>query len=326
MIDSRWLERWLSLRAYGLFTSTMFRPNSAPRRMRARFERWASASREQLQRTYPQVRFEDHSMGRLAMESVCAVPAPRCLILHLHGGAFVFGSIPSYRRRALRFSFRCDAEVFVLDYRLAPEHPFPAALEDALVAIEYLRALRPGVPVFLSGDSAGGGLALSVLTRLRDRGRPLPAGAILISAWADLTSVQRTPRADRWLTPAHLTRWSAYYAGGAARETPELSPVLADLSRLPPLLVLAGEDEILLDDALRIVRAARRAGTHARLFVGEGMQHDWPLTMPRLQESQRAWRAMRGFVEAHTTQRPRVATRGSERGSAPADGAVERMD
>ncbi|HKP59716.1 MAG TPA: alpha/beta hydrolase [Polyangiales bacterium] len=302
MIDPNSFERWLSLRAYGWFTSAMFRPDTAPRRMRARFDRWASSSREQLRLKYPELVFEDHPVGPLAMESVCAVPAPRCVILHLHGGAFFFGSLASYRQRAMRFSYRCDAEVFVPEYRLAPEHPFPAALEDALAAIQYLRALRPGYPIFVTGDSAGGGLALSLLARLRDRGQPLPAGAIMLSPWMDLTSAPRTPRRDRWLTPAHLLYWSAHYAGTTERDNPELSPVFADLSRLPPLLLLAGEDEILLDDALRVAEAASRAGTIASVIVGKGMQHDWPLTMPRLPESKQAWRAMRAFVDAHAAQ------------------------
>lgn len=299
MIEHETIERWLSLRAYGAYTSTFFRADTAPQRMRARFERWASASREQLRTKFPRLRFQDHPIGPLAMESVRAVPSPRCVILHLHGGAFCFGSIASYRQRAMRFSFRCDAEVFVPEYRLAPEHPFPAALEDALVAFQYVRALRPGVPIFVSGDSAGGGLALSLLVRLRERRQGLPNGAILLSPWLDLSSPLRTLRRDRWLTPAHLEQWSRYYAGDADREDPELSPVFADLSRLPSLLVFAGEDEILLDDARRAAECARRAATPAKLIVGKGMQHDWPLTLPRLEESKVAWRAMRAFIDAH---------------------------
>ena len=298
MIDLEHIEHWLSVRAYGVYTSALFRPDTAPARLRARFERWASTSREELQRKYPRLCFQDHSLGPLGMERVCAVATPRCAILHLHGGAFCFGSIASYRQRAMRFSFRCDAEVFVPAYRLAPEHPFPAALDDAFTAYLYVRALRPGVPIFVSGDSAGGGLALSLLARLRDRRHALPAGAIALSPWTDLTSRPRTPRRDRWLTPAHLARWSAYYAGSADRDAPELSPVFADLSRLPPLLLLAGEDEILLDDAVRTAAVAQRGGTVARVLVGRHMQHDWPLTLPRLEESKRAWSEIRAFVDA----------------------------
>jgi acetyl esterase/lipase len=286
--------------------------------MRARFERWASTPREQLKRKYPELHFEDHPVGALAMESVCAVPAPRCAIVHLHGGAFFFGSVASYRSRAMRFSFRCNAEVFVPDYRLAPEHPFPAALEDAVSAIDYVRAMRPGVPIVVTGDSAGGGLALSLLARLRDQRRRLPAGAIMLSPWMDLTLVRRTPRRDRWLTPAHLKHWSAHYAGATERDNPELSPVFAELSGLPPLLLLAGEDEILLDDALRVRDAAHRVGTSAQLIIGKGMQHDWPLTMPRLEESKDAWRAMRAFVDARCGLAGRAPTTGRDRSASRA--------
>jgi acetyl esterase/lipase len=297
MIDTKSIERWLAVRAYGLYTSTFFRADTPPRRMRAHFERWAGATRNELQEQHPQLRFADHPIGPLAMESLCAVATPRCALLHLHGGAFLFGSIASYRRRAIRFSFRLDAEVFVPEYRLAPEQPFPAALDDALTAYQYLRALRPGVPIIVSGDSAGGGLALSLLTRLRDRREPLPLGAILLSPWTDLSAAERPSRRDRWLTPLHLARWSARYAAATERDNPELSPVFADLARLPPLLLLAGEDEILLEDALRTAAAAERAGTSARVLVGKGMQHDWPLTLPRLEESRRAFQEMRAFVE-----------------------------
>jgi monoterpene epsilon-lactone hydrolase len=300
-MDTKAFARGLSLRAYSWVTSTFFRHDSQPQRMRARFEHWAGTPRDKLQRKYPQLRFEDHPIGPLAMESVCAVAAPRCVILHLHGGAFIFGSVASYRSRALRFSFRCNAEVFIPDYRLAPEHPFPAALDDALVAFQYICALRPNLPIFVTGDSAGGGLSLSLLVRLRDQRQSVPNGAILLSPWADLTPAPRMPRGDGWLTPAHLTHWSAHYAGATRRENPELSPVLADLSRLPPLLILAGENELLLDDALRVEERAQRAGTHVRMIVGKRMQHDWPLTMPWLEESRQAWCAMRAFVDAHCT-------------------------
>ena len=295
-----WLLRWLSLSTYGLVTSTLFRADTPPRTMRARFERFAP-SRESLQQKYPKLRFESHTLGALHVESVRALDATRCVVMHLHGGAFVFGSAASYRNRAMRLSFRFAAEVFVPDYRLAPEHPFPAALDDALVAYQYVRALRPGVPILLSGDSAGGGLVLSLLIRLRELGTPLPSGALLLSPWTDLTvsgepaDAQRSR--DRWLTRAHLTRWARYYAGASDPRTPWMSPLFADLSGLPPLLVLAGADEILCAEATRAVARAQAAGSTARLLVGRRMQHDWPLTLPWLEESRDAWQAMCAFVD-----------------------------
>jgi acetyl esterase/lipase len=299
-LSSRW-KRWLSLGAYGLFTSTLFRASTPPRTLRARFERFGGVSREAIRRKHPQVAFEDHRAGTVAIESVRVSPSPGCVVLHLHGGGFLFGSPASYRNRAMRLAYRLEAEVFVPDYRLAPEHPFPAALEDVALAYRHVRALRPGVPTLVTGDSAGGGLVLSLLVRLRELGEAMPDGAILLSPWTDLSgsgrSVDENRRADRWLTRAHLSKWGSDYAGGADPRTPLLSPLFADLSGLPPLLLLVGEDEILRDDAVRVAERALRAGTDARLLVGERMQHDWPLTLPWLDESREAWKAMRAFVQ-----------------------------
>jgi monoterpene epsilon-lactone hydrolase len=271
--------------------------------MRARFERFGKTSREAMRSKFPGLVFEDHGIGSLVMESVRALETPRCAILHLHGGGFMMGSPRSYRERAKRLSHVCRAEVFVPDYRLAPEHPYPAALDDALVAFQYVRALRPGVPIFVTGDSAGGGLGLSLLVRLRDAGAEMPSGAILLSPWTDLTasgsSVEANRRKDLWLTRAHLEQWARYYIANADPSGPELSPLFADLSRLPPLLLLAGEHEVLLDDAVRVGEKASRAGTPARVLVGKGMQHDWPLTLPWLQESRHAWREIGRFVEQY---------------------------
>jgi epsilon-lactone hydrolase len=299
-------KRWLSLRGYGLFTSTLFRAGTKPARMRSVFERFSVVSREATQRKFPHVTFADHPIGSLDMESVRAVAHAQRTILHLHGGGFIFGSPASYRNRAMRLSFRFDAEVFVPHYRLAPEHRYPAALDDAVRAYRYVRALRPEATLFVTGDSAGGALALGVLLRLRELGERMPDGAILLSPWTDLsvsgTSVESNRRRDLWLTREHLEQWADHYAGSADRRDPMLSPVFADLSKLPPLLLLVGEDEILLDDSLRVAGAAKRSGTTARVLVGPGMQHDWPLTLPWLDESRHAWREMRRFIDELNTK------------------------
>lgn len=300
------LSRWLSLQAYGLLARMTFRANTAPLAMRARFERLASRSREQLQRRFPQLRFHDHRLGRLAVESVCAAANPTRILIHLHGGAFVFGSTASYRQRAQRLSYRCNAEVFLPDYRLAPEHPFPAALEDALVTYQYVRALRPHTPIFVTGDSAGGGLALSLVLRLRELGERMPEGVIMLSPWTDLStssvSIDRNRRRDLWLSRAHLEQWARYYAGDADPCNSLLSPVFAQLHALPPLLVLVGEHEVLLDDALRVAERATLAGTRAQVHIGPKMQHDWPLTLPWLEESRTAWQVIADFIDSRCTE------------------------
>jgi acetyl esterase/lipase len=297
---ARW-KRWLSLRAYGLITSTLFGARTSPHRMRRRFERFGAVTRAALQRKYPKLAFADHAVGPLSIEGIAAVETPRCAVVYLHGGGFVMGSPASYRNRAMRLSYRCGAEVFVPDYRLAPEHPFPAALDDALAAWQYVKALRPERPILVAGDSAGGGLALSLILRLRQLGHARPDGAILLSPWTDLSasgaSMDENHRKDLWLSRDHIHNWARHYTCGCDERDPLVSPVFADLSELPPLLVLAGEHEVLLDDARRVVEGARRAGTDAELLVGTGMQHDWPLTLPWLDESRHAWRAMVRFVD-----------------------------
>jgi len=143
------------------------------------------------------------------------------------GGAFVFGSPASYRNRAMRLAYRFDAEVFVPDYRSRPSTPSPRRSTTHLVAYQYARALRPDAPLFITGDSAGGGLAVSLFGRLRELGEPMPDGAILLSPWTDLSasgaSVDGNRERDRWFTRAHLSHWASYYAGGTDLRTPPLS-------------------------------------------------------------------------------------------------------
>lgn len=301
----RALKRWLSLRGYGLVTSTLFGATTLPLKMRARFERLSRVSRKKMQRKFPKIVFGDHAVGEVAIESVCTVESPARVILYLHGGGFFMGSPASYRNRAMRLSYRCNAEVFVPDYRLAPEHPFPAAFDDALAAWKFVRSFRPNAPIFIAGDSAGGGLSLSLLVRLRDLGMAMPSGAFLLSPWTDLTvsgaSVDGNRSKDLWFTRRHLEIWAGYYAAGADRSSAYVSPVFAELSGLPPLLLLVGQNELLLDDALRVRDAAISAGIDVRVHLGKGMQHDWPLTLPWLDESRLAWSAMRNFVEERAT-------------------------
>jgi acetyl esterase/lipase len=296
------LKRWLSLRGYGLVTSALFGAATPPLKMRARFERFARMSRRALTHKRPSLVFEDHRTSDLVLESVRAVEAPARVLLHFHGGAFFMGSAASYRERAARLCHRLEAEVFVPDYRLAPEHPYPAALEDAVAALLYVRKARPGVPVFLTGDSAGGGLGLSTMLKLRDAGEPMPAGAVFLSPWTDMStagaSVESNRGKDLWFSRAHLERWARYYVGDADVRSPYVSPVFADLAGLPPLLLLAAEDELLFDDARRVHDAATGAGVDCRLLVGRGMQHDWPLTLPWLDESKWAWQQARHFLDA----------------------------
>jgi epsilon-lactone hydrolase len=300
-------KRWVSVQAYGLVTSRLFPAYASPLAMRARFERFARTPREKLLRKYPNLVFEDHSFGDRDMESVRAVEEPSCVLVHLHGGGYFMGAPASYRSRTMRLSYRCDAEVFAPDYRLAPEHPAPAALEDAVDAWCEVRRLRPGVPMFVSGDSAGGGLAISMMVALRDQGLPLPDGAVLFSPWTDMrvsgASFEDNDRSDVWLSRAHCETWASHYLGDVDPSDPRVSPVYADLEGLPPMLLLVGDQEVLFDDARQAHENALAAGVASTLHVGRNMQHDWPLTLPWLDESRDAWSSIAAFVDRYRTDR-----------------------
>lgn len=196
------------------------------------------------------------------------------MLLYLHGGAYVAYSPRSHRELAARLGRAAGCAVLVPDYRLAPEHPHPAAVEDALAALGRLR--EQGRAVVLAGDSAGGGLALAVAQRLRAQGLPQPAGIALLSPWTDLglsgPSVQEV-RDDPTLDAERLRGAGLAYAAGADPLGPELSPAYADLTGLPPLHVEVGSGEILLSDSLRLAEAARTAGVEVALEVGEDLPH-----------------------------------------------------
>jgi acetyl esterase/lipase len=222
------------------------------------------------------------------------------IILYLHGGAYVVGSIASHREYLVRLANATRAKILAINYRLAPEHPFPAALEDAVSAYRWL--LAGGAPpgdLLLAGDSAGGGLALAALLALRAGDDPLPAGAICLSPWVDLAltgaSVRTKAAVDPILTPASLETSARLYAAGHALTDPLISPLYAALDGLPPLLIQAGSDEILLDDALRLAERARRAGVAVTLEVWEGLFHVFPIT-PFLPESAQALARIAAFV------------------------------
>jgi acetyl esterase/lipase len=269
--------------------------------MRRRFERLAAVTRESLKAKYPNVVFADHQAGKLWIESVRAVPSPRRFVLYLHGGGYLFGSPAGYRDRARRLSYRCKAEVFVPDYRLAPEHPYPAALEDALAAWMHVAALRLDGPIVVAGDSAGGGLALSLLAALRNRGEAMPAGTFVFSPWTDLAgtgaSVTSNEGSDVWLSRRHIEVWGRHYAGKSDVTDPGISPVHANPTGFPPLLMIVGDREVLFDDTLRVEAKARDAGVDVEVCVGRGMQHDFPLALPWLEESREAWEAVVAFLD-----------------------------
>jgi epsilon-lactone hydrolase len=207
------------------------------------------------------------------------------VLLFLHGGGFELGSVRSDGELAARLGRAGGMRVLFAEYRLAPEHPFPAAVDDVLAAWRWLRASQ-GVSassIAVAGDSAGGGLAVALLVAARDAGEALPAAAVLMSPTVDLTSsgASMTERAgqDPVSTPAMLRQFAAGYLAGADPETPLASPLFAPMSGLPPLLIQVGTADVLLSDAERLAAAATEAGVDVTLEVGEGLPHVYQLLL-----------------------------------------------
>jgi len=207
---------------------------------------------------------------------------PSRTILYFHGGGYVIGSPESHQALTSHLAAAANATVHSVAYRLAPEHPYPAALDDAVAVYEALiDAGTDPVSIILAGDSAGGGLALAALLTARERQLPYPAGAVLLSPWLDLTqsglSVIECPF-DVLLSAEQLDVWSRLYAGAETdRHQPSLSPLFADLTGLPPILVHVGTEERLLDDSRRLAEraAACTPPLDLTLHVGDGMMHVW---------------------------------------------------
>jgi epsilon-lactone hydrolase len=223
-------------------------------------------------------------------------------ILHFHGGGYVLGSPATTRTVTAGLARRTRLPVLAPDYRLAPEHPFPAAVDDALAVYSELLGggLAPG-RIVVSGDSAGGGLVMALLLTLRDRGLPPPAGAVGISPLLDLTlsspSIDANFATDPQVTREFLAVAVAHYLpAGADPKAPLASPVFADLSGLPPLLLQAGGDEALLDDSVRFGEAAEAAGVDVTVECWEAMMHVWHAFAPRFPEGEAALGAIAAWI------------------------------
>jgi epsilon-lactone hydrolase len=207
------------------------------------------------------------------------------VLIFLHGGGFEFGSVRSDGELAARLGRASGMRVLFPEYRLAPEHHFPAAIDDVIATWRWLRAEQrlPARSIAVAGDSAGGGLAVALLVAIRDAGEELPAAAVLMSPTVDLTSsgASMTERVDQdpISTPAMLRQFASDYLAGADPRTPLASPLFASLAGLPPLLVLVGTADLLLSDSERLAAAADQAGVDVTLEIGEGLPHVYPLML-----------------------------------------------
>ena len=224
------------------------------------------------------------------------------VILYLHGGAYCLGSVNAHLDLLARLARAANRKLLAIDYRLAPEHPHPAALEDAVTAYRWLlgQGTAPA-QIVIAGDSAGGGLTLVTLLALRDADMPLPAAAVCISPWTDLalTGASMHVKADVEviLSPESLAMFAGLYAAGQSLTHPLISPLYADLAGLPPLLIQVGTDEILLDDATRFAHKAQAAGVEVTLEVWQGMFHVFHI-FPFFAETAEAVAQIGEFVQA----------------------------
>jgi monoterpene epsilon-lactone hydrolase len=247
------------------------------------------------------------AVGDVAAEWIAAPGvADDRVLLFLHGGGYIMGSMGTHRDMISRLSRAARIRACGLEYRLAPENPFPAALEDAVTAYRWL--VSNGVPstkIVIGGDSSGGGLTVATLVALRYLGEPLPAAGVCISAWTDLTqtteSLTTKAAVDPFLQREVLELMAGLYLGARDRCTPLASPVYSDLQGLPPLLFLVGSSETLLDDSTRIADRANAAGVRATLEVWDDMIHDWPVFASTLPEGQQAIERIGVFIREHTS-------------------------
>ncbi|MDI6768277.1 MAG: alpha/beta hydrolase [Anaerolineales bacterium] len=226
-------------------------------------------------------------------------------ILYLHGGSYIVGSPRTHRGLAGSIALAGRSPALVVDYRLAPENPFPAALDDTLSAYAWLREQRFAPEhIVIGGDSAGGGLTIAAAVALRERGISLPAALFCLSPWTDLTGSGETIRtraaADPWLKASEMPAEAKKYSGQNAPDHPLISPLFADLRGLPPTLIHVGDDEILLSDSTRLEEKMRAAGVDVTLEIWPGMWHVWHAFAPYLPEARRAIERIGAFILKHT--------------------------
>jgi epsilon-lactone hydrolase len=224
------------------------------------------------------------------------------IVLFLHGGGYVSGSLTSHRHMVAQVGRDAKARTLALDYRLAPEHPFPAALEDALAGYRFL--LASGIApshIALSGESAGGGLALATALSLREAGLPLPGCLWLSSPWVDLaltgSSIEAKAAVDPLLSRSYLAELATLYLAGADPGGPLVSPIYADLTGLPPMLIQVGSAEILLDDAIRLAAVAGAADVSVHLEVWPHMIHAWHLFYQEVADGRRSLASAGRFIQ-----------------------------
>ena len=269
----------------------------------------ARALFEEMATTFPladDIRCEPVQANSVSAEWITAPGADEeRVVFYLHGGGYAIGSINTHRNLASRVSRAASARCLLIDYRLAPEHLHPAAVEDAMAGYRWLlsNGINPA-RIAIAGDSAGGGLTVATLVALRDAKEPLPAAAVCLSPWVDLegTGESMTTKAeiDPLVRPDGIEMMAKYYLGDADPRTPLASPLYAELNDLPPLLIHVGTAEVLLDDSTRLAERARAAGVDVVLEPWEDMIHVWHYFASLLPEGQQAIERIGDFIHQHT--------------------------
>lgn len=248
------------------------------------------------------IRTEAVDADGVPAEWVSAPDADMGHVLYLHGGGYVTGSVISHRGMAANLSRTSGCRVLTIDYRLAPENKHPSQVQDAHTAYRWMinNGADPST-LFVAGDSAGGGLTVATLLSIQDAGGPMAAGGVCISPWVDMEgtgeSMKTRAGADPMVSKDGLEEMATYFLGDGDRRDPLAAPLHADLSGLPPLLLIVGTAEVLLDDAVRLHENAKAAGVNCTLEIWEDMIHIWPWFAPFLPEGQQAMEQMGGFIK-----------------------------
>lgn len=243
------------------------------------------------------------ALGGRPAEWLAVTPEPRHIVLLVHGGGYCIGGLDSHRHLGGEIARQTGSRVAVIDYRLAPEHPYPAGLDDLKAAWAELLAMAGDDKIALVGDSAGAGLMMALLADLLRDGQPLPASIYCMSPWADLsdTATSRTLKrdADPLASIDQLAKMAAHYAGDIAVSDPRISPAFADFCGSPPVFIQAGTAEVLMDDALNLAKSLADADVDVDLELRAGMIHVWPWFFPAIPEGAEALARACAFLSRH---------------------------
>src|SRR5277367_254071 len=255
----------------------------------------------------PDIKKEKVSAGGIDAEWISAPNSSvDRAVLYVHGGGYVIGSVNTHRDLLARIARASGARVLGINYRLAPEHPFPAAVDDSVAAYRWMLAqgLNPN-RIAVAGDSAGGGLTVATLVAIRDAKLPVPGAGVCISPWVDMEGIGETMKTRAAVDPVvqreGLLGMAAAYLGGQNPRSPLAAPLYADLKGLPPLLIQVGDAETLLDDSIRLNDRAKAAGVSTKLEVWPEMIHVWQLFASFLPEGQQAIDGIGSFLKEHTS-------------------------